>query len=100
MYLADATRAFFTVLLKGLSGEAYNIGYDRDMSIFELAQMLVKMYPDKNLKIRFAAEKRKGYVPIPSQSKCLDIQKIRMLGWSPKISEEKGFYRTIQSYFE
>lgn len=44
LYLADATRAFFTVLLKGASGEAYNVGYDQDMSIFELAQMLVKMY--------------------------------------------------------
>ncbi len=100
LYLADATRAFFTVLLKGVSGEAYNVGYNRDMSILELAKMLVEMYPEKNLKIRFAAETRKGYVAIPTQSRCLDIQKIRTLGWEPRISEAEGFRRTIQSILE
>lgn len=100
LYLADATRAFFTVLLKGVSGEAYNVGYNRDMSILELAKMLVEMYPEKNLKIRFGAETRKGYVAIPTQSSCLDIQKIRTLGWEPRISEAEGFRRTIQSILE
>lgn len=98
LYLADATRAFFTVLLKGNSGEAYNVGYDKDISILELAQMLVHMYPEKKLRVQFASEHRPGYVTIPSQKRCLDISKIKSLGWAPKFTEEEGFRRTIQSF--
>lgn len=97
LYLADATRAFFTVLLKGNPGEAYNVGYDDDISILELAQMLVHMYPEKRLQIRFASEHRLGYLTIPAQKRCLDISKVKALGWSPKFTEEEGFRRTIQS---
>lgn len=100
LYLADATRAFFTVLLKGNPGEAYNVGYDNDISILELAQMLVHMYPEKKLRVQFASEHRPGYVTIPSQKRCLDISKIKSLGWAPKFTEKEGFRRTILSFRE
>lgn len=98
LYLADAVRAFFTVLLKGQGGEAYNVGYDKDISILELAQMLVDLYPEKHLHVKFGTENRAGYVSIPSSKKYLDISKLSKLGWRPKITEKEGFQRTIQSF--
>ena len=44
-YLADAVAGFFTVLMKGVPGEAYNIGNDRnELSVAELADTLAKHF--------------------------------------------------------
>ena len=44
-YLADAVLGFFTVMLKGESGQAYNIGNEgAELSILELAERLLKAF--------------------------------------------------------
>ena len=98
LYLADAARAFFTVMLKGEAGEAYNVGYPQDITIRELAERLINMYPERHLKVRFAKESRAGYVPTKPDKRCLDVRKLMELGWSPRISVEEGFARTIASF--
>jgi len=51
-YLVDATIAFFTVLLNGEIGQAYNVANNRAIvSMLELAHTLVDLYPEKNLKV-------------------------------------------------
>ena len=49
----DATIAFFLVLLKGQSGEPYNVGGNEpfEISILELAETLVKLFPEYNLNV-------------------------------------------------
>jgi nucleoside-diphosphate-sugar epimerase len=89
-YLSDATIAYFTVLLNGLSGEAYNIG-GFEISIRELAEILAREY---NLKV-ITGKEESGYSKV-----CPDITKIRKLGWSPKISVLDGFRRTVRSFHE
>lgn len=98
LYLADAARAFFTVMLKGRDGEAYNVGHPRDVTIRNLAERLVNMYPEKHLQVRFAKETRVGYVSIRPDKRCLDVRKLMALGWVPKFSVEEGFARTIASF--
>ncbi len=98
-YLADATAGFFTVLLKGQDGEAYNIGNDNEMSILELANTLVKVFPEKGLRvIRKERVENGGYLQSKITRACPDISKIRALGWEPKYSIEDGFERTIRSW--
>lgn len=98
LYLADAARAFFTVMLKGKNGEAYNVGHPQDVTIRDLAERLVNMYPEKHLRVRFAKESRAGYVSTRPDRRCLNVRKLLTLGWGPKFSVEEGFARTISSF--
>lgn len=96
-YSADATQAFFTVLLKGKSGEAYNVANpSAEISIADLADLLVSLFPEKKLTVL------KQAVHSELASKTLqtlpDIMKITALGWRPETGLASGFRRTIESF--
>lgn len=99
-YIADATIGFFKVLLQGKTCEPYNVGNDKgEISIMELAHRLVKLFPEKKLKvIRQESCLLKGYIKSKISRTCPDISKIRALGWTPKYSIEEGFSRTVRSF--
>jgi nucleoside-diphosphate-sugar epimerase len=98
-YIADASVAFFTVLLKGEPGQAYNVGNrNGESSILQLANLLTGMYPEKNLTvIRFESQEA-GYIKSVVSKIVPDTEKIRKLGWNASFNLEKGFDRTIKSY--
>jgi UDP-glucuronate decarboxylase len=96
-YISDATRGFFTVLLNGKNGEAYNVGNNfAEVSILELAEILIGLFPEKKLKINPQPDNE--YIKSQIVRNCPDINKISEIGWNPKISIEEGFRRTILSY--
>jgi nucleoside-diphosphate-sugar epimerase len=99
-YLADAVAGYFTVLLKGQNGQAYNVGNNRaEASVLELAKRLVALYPEKNLKVIQVAEPpRPGYLASKVSRVSPDTTKIEALGWRPVHSLESGFRRTIHSF--
>jgi nucleoside-diphosphate-sugar epimerase len=98
-YLADATIAYFTVLLNGESGEAYNVGSETETSILELAEMLCKLFPERNCKvIRKERTADDRYLKSPVIEGHFDLSKIRALGWEPTTKLEEGFRRTVLSY--
>ena len=98
-YIEDATLAFFSVLLKGQPGQAYNVGNDLgECSIIGLAEKLVSLYPHKGLKINRFEPKGNHYIKSLVSRIVPDISKIKALGWNPEFSIEKGFDRTINSY--
>ncbi len=99
-YVADATVGFFTVLLKGENGQAYNIGnYVCEISIIDLANKLTSLFHDKNLKvIKNILTHDSGYLKSNVSRSCPDITKIVDLGWKPMTSIEDGFRRTILSF--
>jgi UDP-glucuronate decarboxylase len=98
-YLADATIAFFTVLLLGESGQAYNVGSDRECSILDLAEMLCRLFPERDCHV--VRQERRPDEPYLASSIAgghFDLSKMRSLGWEPTTSMEEGFRRTIMSY--
>jgi nucleoside-diphosphate-sugar epimerase len=98
-YLADATLGFFTVMLKGMPGEAYNISNDQEISIIELARMLVDdIFPERRLKVVVKKDLSKQYLRIDFPRTSMDIMKAKALGWSLRFSIKEGFRRTIESY--
>ena len=98
-YLADATIAFFTILLRGSSGEAYNVGTEIEHSILDLANTLCGLFPERGCQvIRQERRPDESYLVSPVQSCHFDTAKIRSLGWKPTTSIEEGFRRTILSY--
>jgi UDP-glucuronate decarboxylase len=98
-YLADATIAFFLILLNGTSGEAFNVGSATQTSILELAETLCQIFPERNCRvIRQERKPADQYVPSSVQGFQFDLAKINALGWHATTSIEEGFRRTVESY--
>ena len=97
-YVADATIAFFTVLLTGHAGEPYNVGNpDAEVSILELAQLLTGLAADDRLRV-VRQEPPPGYIRSAVLRNLPDISKIGALGWRPRTPLREGFRRTIRSF--
>lgn len=97
-YIADATIAFFMILLSGKNGEAYNVSNPgQTVSIKALAEILVSIYPDKKLEVLYSSHE-KSYIPTQAVIPVADITKIKNLGWQPTIDIRDGFSRTISSF--
>lgn len=99
-YLADATIAFFTVLLKGENAQAYNVANPScTTNIYNLAKILVGLFPERGLKV-IMKDKTSNTVYLKSNISGFipDITKIKELGWDPKVSLESGFSHTIRSF--
>lgn len=99
-YLADAVTGFFTVLLRGEASQAYNVGNDHgELSILELANLLVALFPEKSLRvIRDEQAVPAGYLRSEIARHRPDISKVQQLGWQPTTSPVAGFARTIRSF--
>lgn len=99
-YLADATLGFFTVMLKGRSGGAYNVGNpDAETSIAQLAETLVKLFPAKKLSVVFEhRDAGSVYMKSPVHRTCPSIAKANDLNWYPTCGIQDGFKRTISSF--
>lgn len=100
-YLADAVVGFFTVLLKGKIAEAYNVGNEGGrISVKDLANMLVKLFPGEKLKVKVdLSPRQKGYLKSIISEHCPDTSKLRGLGWKPQYSLQDGFKRTVKSFY-
>lgn len=98
-YLSDATAAFFTVLLHGKAGEAYNVGSDVETSVLDLALTLTRLFPERNCRV-IRQERPPGdqYIPSAVAGGHFDLAKIRALGWGPTTGIDEGFWRTVKSY--
>ena len=100
-YLADATVGFFTVLLKGDNGVAYNVGNPtEEYSIVELANILITLNPELNLKVvmQLPEKNSDAYLQSPLSRNTPDIKKINSIGWSPTTTAKEGFTKTINSF--
>ncbi len=98
-YLADAVEGFFKILLEGKSAEAYNIANpNTSISIKSLAELLVKLYPKKGLKVEYNFKRNDEYMPSKIEISLPDITKAKSLGWEPHTSLDVGFKKTIRSY--
>jgi len=96
-YVADATAAFLTLLLRGEGGQAYNVGMDEEISILELAKLIARLSPTAGIEVK--------HPPLNPERQALfrtgghfDLRKIAQLGWQPSTALERGFARTLR-YF-
>ena len=99
-YMTDAILGMFMVLLKGERGKAYNVCNDEAcVSIRELAEMLVGLFPEKKLSVKFSGDKAPtGYMKSPISRSCIDSSRLRTLGWRPRVGIREGFRRTVLSF--
>ncbi|MDD5657264.1 MAG: NAD-dependent epimerase/dehydratase family protein [Elusimicrobia bacterium] len=93
-YAADAVAGFFTVLLKGEPGQAYNVGQDRAAaSVLDFARLLVRLFPERRLRV---VRRPGGAVPAGAPDRITpDLGKLRALGWRPRRDLADGLRRTV-----
>lgn len=95
-YIADAVAGMWRILLDG-DDIAYNIGDENGkVSIRELAELLVRINPEKDLKLIYDIPKDSGAGCAPFTMGILSSKKLRKLGWKPDNTIEEGFARTLR----
>lgn len=95
IYISDAASALFLLLLRGKSGEAYNISNPQTYcSIKEMAELLAK---SNNLKVVFLKDSKDLRKFFPAHQISLNIEKISSLGWSPRVSLLESYRRMIKN---
>jgi UDP-glucuronate decarboxylase len=98
-YVSDAIAGFFTVLLVGKPATPYNVANPAaELSMLELAELLVSMYPDKNLKVKNKKNHHEKTELNQHYDRIIpDIQRISNLGWTAQIQPAQGFRRMLEA---
>ncbi|MBA7696316.1 dTDP-glucose 4,6-dehydratase [subsurface metagenome] len=95
LYAADLAIWLWTILLKGQSGRAYNVGSDKEINIADLALRVSKYFPQR-------PEVKIAQTPVPSKAPeryvpCIDRAKkeLKLQCW---IELDEAIRRTIDFY--
>ena len=98
-YLSDVVLGMLVLLLKGAGGEVYNLVNDEAyISIRDLAAKLAGLFPERNIRVISSPQAITSVSTALDEKILVDTQKIRALGWAPRITIQEGFIRTIKSY--
>jgi len=92
LHVDDCAEAIIHLLKNYSDSEQVNIGTGTDITIKELTKTIQKVI-DYNGGIKFDSSKPDG-----TPRKLLDTSKINSLGWSPKISLEKGLQKVYEDF--
>lgn len=95
-YISDAVIGLYKILLDS-EDIVYNIGNeDCKVSIRELAEIMVGIYPERNLKLVFDIPEGGTKGTAPYTLGILSSEKLRAIGWNPIYSVKEGFKRTLE----
>ncbi len=99
-YASDAIAGFFTVLLKGQPATPYNVANPAgELSVMELAELLVGLYPDLGLRVeRRLPHDDRNYLASTFSRLIPDIHRLSSLGWSAQVTPLEGFRRMIEAH--
>ena len=94
LHVDDHCRGIHDVLLKGKSGEIYNIGGGTELSNIEITRIILQIMGKDESTIQYVSD-RKGH----DQRYSVDWTKINVeLGYEPQVKFEIGLENTIQWY--
>lgn len=104
-YVADAVVGYYKVLVKGRSGEAYNIGVEApEISMADLAKRVARIATelfDYQGKVVRQASPSEDYLIDNPNRRCPMINKARAeLAYNPSISLDEGLTRSLIWYSE
>ena len=94
LHVDDLAEAAYTCMEKYDDGEIINVGTGEDVTIKELAETIVKVTGYQNY-YQWDASKPNG-----TPRKVLNVDKIKSLGWEPKIGLREGIESTYEWYKE
>ena len=94
LYVDDLAEAAFKCMVDYDSEEIINVGTGKDITIKELATTIADVVGFKG-QIEWDTSKPNG-----TPRKVLNVDKIKSLGWEPKVSLKDGIEKTYQLYKE
>lgn len=95
-YVSDTVLALFHILFRGAAGEAYNVGETHETSILELAHQVIEAAGKQGC-LQVHVQARNTPAQAARSSGHFAIDKIRSLGWQPKITLKNGLSRIWQA---
>lgn len=99
-YISDAVDGILHVIFYGKAGNAYNLANpDGEISIKNLAKVVAEVRPDCNIKV-ISASQDSNYLRSPVSRQIVNIEKLKLLGWLPKVGVKDGFSRSVISEVE
>ena len=96
LYIDDAVSAILTVLEKGKAGECYTAANpDTFCTIRETAEAIIRNIAQDKIKLVFDLDPNAGYAPDICLN--LNVDKLKALGWEPKVGLVEAYRRLIES---
>ena len=93
-HITDAISGLLHVMLKGMTGEAYNIAdIDSDVTLYELAKMIADYFRKEVVYDLPSSEEATGFSKATKAR--LDGSKIKALGWKMKYGIAEGVKATL-----
>ncbi len=92
LHVDDLADACVFLMERGIDDGIYNIGTGTDLTIRELAQLVLRVV-GLNARLEFDLSKPDG-----TPRKLLDVSRLRELGWSARIDFTEGLARTYDEY--
>jgi dTDP-glucose 4,6-dehydratase/UDP-glucuronate decarboxylase len=97
-YVRDAAAAIISLLAADVSGEAFNVGNDEEVSIHRLAEIVDEVSENRR-GVRVSESADPEYTTDNPQRRCPDLKKVkRVIGWAPAVPLYAGIDRTIRYY--
>ncbi len=94
LYVEDCARAILSILEKGRTGEAYNLGSAQEMRNIDLARLILKCLGRSANFIEFVKDR-----PGHDVRYSLDFSKLRReTGWCPEVPFARGLEQTVNWY--
>jgi dTDP-glucose 4,6-dehydratase len=95
LYVTDWVRAALTVMDAGVVGGIYNIGDGHELENVELARRICALSRAPESQIAFVTDR-----PGHDFRYGLRAERLRSLGWEPRVSFDDGLARTVEWYRE
>lgn len=94
-YISDFIVGLLCVLVRGVSGEAYNVGSDREeISVRDLARRMIEV-DGRGFKVKHQTHQDSDYLSDNPQRRAPDLSKLRALGFKPGIDLRTGLSRYL-----
>jgi dTDP-glucose 4,6-dehydratase len=93
LHVEDNCRAIDLVLSKGKPGDIVNVGSGNEVPNIAIAKLILKHMKKPESLIRFVSDR-----PGHDFRYSLNWDRIRQLGWKPKVKFEDGLKRTVDWY--
>ena len=100
LYISDLISGMMHAVFLGDDNAVYNIcNEDENISILDLAKKLIKLFPERNLKLAYqqiGSKEKEAYCKFKRVK--MNTDKLRKLGWYPGVNLDAGLKNTVNSY--